>query len=99
MIRVIIERIVEEGKEVEIWELLLNLRTMAMQQPGYISGETVVGYEDPLFIMVISTWNSVEDWQAWEGNAERGAITSQIEPLLSVPEKTHVLVSRRSSSK
>ncbi len=42
IVKVIIKRAVSEGKEKHFFWLLKNLRTNAMHQDGYISGETLV---------------------------------------------------------
>ncbi len=47
MIKVLLERTIK-GKNVgEMVRLLRKLRVKAMQQPGYISGETLHSVEDP----------------------------------------------------
>ena len=64
MIKVIIERKIKAGKEREAWDLLHELRSEAMLQSGYVSGETLKGYEDPSLWFAIGTWLEAEDWQA-----------------------------------
>jgi len=41
MVRIIIERHLKTGKQGELIHLLKELRTAAVHQPGYISGETL----------------------------------------------------------
>lgn len=91
MVRVIIERRPKQGKEREMWPLLHELRRQGLPQPGYISGETLVGHDDPSLWVVIATWLSAEHWQAWVNSPERKELTAKIEPLLTVPAKTTVL--------
>ena len=85
-IKVIITRKVAQGKEKDLLPLLMELRTRAMGQGGYISGETLKGVSDPDEFLVISTWNSLEDWRAWEANPERQKIQERIDGVLD--EKT-----------
>lgn len=92
MVRVIIERRLKEENEGEVRELLYDLRVKAMRQPGYVSGETLMGYDDPLLYSVVSTWRSAEEWQAWANNAERQAIETRVERLLSAPAKTTIFL-------
>jgi heme-degrading monooxygenase HmoA len=40
--------------------------------------------------MVVSTWRSLEDWDAWLNNAERATIQNQIDKLLG--QKTEYAV-------
>ena len=59
MIKVLLERTIK-GKHVkEITRLLRMMRVLAMQQPGYISGETLHAVDDPNHYLVISTWESL----------------------------------------
>lgn len=85
-IKVIIRRKVPQGKEAQLLPLLLDLRSKAITQPGYISGETLRNADDPEDYVVISTWKSVEDWKDWEASKERAEIRSRIDALLK--EKT-----------
>ena len=91
MIRVIIERTAKLGKGGDLRERLLTLRASGIRQPGYVSGETLVGYHDPYLIIVISTWRSYEHWQNWADSAERRRQKAALDPLLAAPEKITVL--------
>lgn len=91
MVRVIIERRIKEDREFEFRELISELRSKAIRQPGYVMGETWVGDDDPSLYIVISTWIGTDLWQAWERSAERQQIAARMEPLLSAPAKTNVL--------
>ena len=90
MIRVIIERHCRSGSEAEMERLLMELRTTAIQQRGYISGETLHSVDDPSLWLVISTWVDADLWKVWETTQERRKIESEIEPLLVTPEKASV---------
>ena len=59
MIKVIIERHVKESEHLS--PLLRELRVAAMNQPGYITGETLVSTEDKSIFTVISTWRGLDD--------------------------------------
>ncbi len=80
MIKVFIERHAKDGKN--LLTLLGKFRTAAMQQPGYISGETLVSTENNSIITVISTWQNLKDWKAWETSQARAALEHLVEPLL-----------------
>jgi heme-degrading monooxygenase HmoA len=81
-IKVIITRKVTGGKEEDLLPLLRELRSKAMEQRGYISGETLKGISDPDEFMVISTWRSLEDWNAWNSNPARIDIQEKIDAVL-----------------
>ena len=91
-VRVLIEREVEAGQEIHVHDVLMKLRAKAMQGKGYISGETLRSLEDPRKFLVISTWNSVEDWKSWESNPDRRKQQEELSRLLRHPEKTTVYV-------
>lgn len=87
MVRILIERYCRPNKEMELESLLINLRSQAMRQHGYISGETIRDVDDPLHWVTISTWTDVDLWKVWETSHERREIASQIESLIVRPEK------------
>ena len=64
-VKVFIKRPIKEGEDDQAFSLLKKLRTIAMDHQGYISGETLVNVENPQELMVISTWQSLEDWERW----------------------------------
>ena len=82
MVRIVIERHLKEGMRGDIMPLLRELRVAAMHYPGYVTGETLASTEDPSIISVLSTWRSLEDWEAWEKSEQRIKLYEKIEPLL-----------------
>ncbi|MGD8774185.1 MAG: antibiotic biosynthesis monooxygenase [Syntrophobacterales bacterium] len=91
-IRVLIERKIVPENEPALSTLLMNLRGKAMLAKGYISGETLRSLDDPNEYLVISTWNSLDDWRKWEADKERQEIQSKIDSLLRAPAVQRVFV-------
>jgi heme-degrading monooxygenase HmoA len=89
-VKVIIKRHFKEGKTAEAYALLLKFRHNAMNQPGYISGETLTNHYDPRSMTVISSWQSIDDWIRWQESDEREANESQLEGLLEEPTKFEI---------
>jgi heme-degrading monooxygenase HmoA len=85
-IKIIIKRKVPKEIEKEVLPLIKELRFLTTKQEGYISGETLDRVDKPGQSLVISTWQSIEDWNNWLGSAERKAIQDRIDELLG--EKT-----------
>lgn len=85
-VKIIIRRKVSQGKEDQLLPLLLELRSKAIRQPGYISAETLRNVNDPEEYVVIGTWKSLKEWKAWEASQERAEIQKKIDSLLG--EKT-----------
>lgn len=81
-VKIIIRRIVPEGKSKLLTPLLRKLRALAMNHDGYIYGETLRCVNDPQEFMVISSWQSEKDWEAWRHHPERAEIQDKIDVLL-----------------
>lgn len=91
MVKVLMERTIRGQNVEQIVRLLRHLRIMAMQQPGYITGETLHGVDDPNYYLVISTWESLADWQNWYNHPERQRLTAEIDSYLESPTRTRVV--------
>ena len=88
MIKVFIERHAKDGKS--LLPLFGKIRATAMQQPGYISGETLVSTENSSIITVISTWQSLKDWKTWEKSETRAKLEQLLEPHLVEKSKIRI---------
>ncbi|MBI3954262.1 MAG: antibiotic biosynthesis monooxygenase [Chloroflexi bacterium] len=91
-VKVIMERTVKTGREKELAELLKELRSRGLHQPGYISGETLLDVDHPRTHIVISEWHSLDEWRKWEGSAERQGLVVRVERLLEQPTRTRVCI-------
>jgi heme-degrading monooxygenase HmoA len=91
-IKILIRRKVPEGKHEEINPLLIKLRNLATKQTGYISGETLRHQDDQGDYLVISTWDSLQDWQDWERLPERETIQSVIDATLGTKTTYEIFV-------
>jgi heme-degrading monooxygenase HmoA len=89
-VRVIIERQVEPGQEARLRLFMTQSRTKAIKAKGYISGETLKALDDPNKFIVLSNWNSAEDWNAWVKDPERVKLQEELKPLLTGKEKCTV---------
>jgi heme-degrading monooxygenase HmoA len=63
MIKGIIGYKVLSYKDVE--PILMQLRSHAMQYPGFVGAENLVSEEDFSVVIMISTWETVENWRTW----------------------------------
>ena len=84
-VKIFIKRYVKKGKTQAAVELLKEVRSQALKQPGYISGETLINHYDPCNITVVSTWQTIDDWIRWEESDERSAKENQLEGLQEGP--------------
>jgi antibiotic biosynthesis monooxygenase (ABM) superfamily enzyme len=97
-VKVLIERRVLPGQERRALEMLRAMRVRCLEEPGYISGETLRDSEDAHVIIVISTWFGLMDWRRWHSSPERRGLESQLRPLLAAPERIRVLLEGLSES-
>jgi heme oxygenase (mycobilin-producing) len=72
----------DEAKAVQLAPLIVKLRSYATIQPGYITGQTFRCLDCPGEYLVISSWNSIEDWNRWLNSEQRVQIQKQIDELL-----------------
>ncbi len=86
-VKVLITRTVPLDKGRQMLPLFREMRSLATAQPGYISGETMKSNDRPDVFLVISTWESAADWEAWLLSKERQTIQEKMDALLG--GKTH----------
>jgi heme-degrading monooxygenase HmoA len=72
----------DEHKAGVLAPLIVKLRSLAAVQPGYLSGRSFRCLDCPGEYLVISTWNSLDDWQRWLHSEERRALQEQVDNLL-----------------
>ena len=82
VVKVLIKRKIKEGRTREVFALLNRFRSDAMNQKGYISGETLFNHDIPQEILVIGMWQSMENWLDWKNNPERLANERLLENML-----------------
>lgn len=92
MVRVMIERHCLPGKEDQLRHLVQVVRSNAIRQLGYISGETLRSADNPLHFMIISTWTTIEAWRAWETDRKSLLMDGMIDSLLSESETVRVFI-------
>ncbi len=90
MVKILLERTIKGKNVSKIVQLLRRLRVMAMQQPGYIGGETLHAVDDPNYYLVISTWETLEQWQAWYNNPDRQKLQAEVDSYLESPTKMRI---------
>lgn len=89
-VRIFIKRYVKKGKTQEAVELLKDVRSQALKQPGYISGETLINHYDPCNITVVSSWQTIDDWIRWQESDERSVKEDLLEELQEGPAKFEI---------
>ena len=85
-VKVMIKRKWQVEKPEELYPLLAELRAAARKQPGFISGETLRSLDDPEDFLVISIWETAEDWTKWMQNKKRRDLQGRVDSMIG--EKT-----------
>jgi len=85
--KVLITRKFRESRQNLAHQAVMELRSLATLQHGYMSGETLVSADDPNKIVVVSTWVSRKRWEEWQANPKRKEVSKKIDELLEVPEQ------------
>jgi len=86
-VKIFIKRKFKERFSAEILPLLNKIRIKAMEQQGYISGETLVNLENSQEVVVISVWSSLDNWKTWLNSQERGELENELNTHMEVPPK------------
>ena len=81
-VKVLIRRKVPENMARKMIPLFREMRSLANEQPGYITGETMRNLEKSDDFLVISTWETSDDWKRWVQSDTRQQIQDKIDDLL-----------------
>jgi heme-degrading monooxygenase HmoA len=81
-VKILIKRTVPQDKAKEVIPLFRKLRTLANEQKGYISGETLRRLDKPDEFLVVSTWESSDDWTKWVESGKRSEVQKKMDTLL-----------------
>jgi len=80
-VKILIKRSIGQEVAPVVRPLIVELRAHAMRQPGYISGETLKCIDRPGEYLVISTWQSLDEWHKWLDSQERKILEDKIDSI------------------
>lgn len=86
-VKIIIERRFKEPLVQENLRAIEALRIPAMRQKGYVSGETLVNFEDRREVVVLSTWSDFDAFNTWSNSEGRAKLEKELTPHLEGPAK------------
>ena len=89
-VKIVIKRKVPKDREKELLPLIKELRILTTRQDGYISGETLQRIDKPGETVVVSTWETVDDWNRWVSSQERARLQNKIDTLLGKETKYEI---------
>ena len=88
MIKVFVGHKVKEDADIQ--PTLLKLRSHAMQYPGFVGAENLLGEKDITIVILTSTWEKAADWKTWEKSKIRAELYRQAEAVLEEEPKVTV---------
>ncbi len=84
-VKIIIKRKFRGPLVQENLSAIAALRIPAMQQKGYVSGETLVNFKDRREVVVLSTWSDIDGFNKWSNSEERAKLENKLAPHLEGP--------------
>lgn len=81
-VHVIIKRKFKMNQPGELLPLLSELSNFAKQQQGYISTVTLQSIEEPEDYLVISKWETEDDWKRWFQSPVRRELQGKVDSLI-----------------
>ena len=96
-VRVVITRHFRKGNRSEPTVLLMELRSLAALQEGYMSGETLINADSPGKVVTVSNWNARHNWEGWRRNPRRAQLATELEEFLESPEQVEYYISGKKS--
>lgn len=91
MIRVLIERQIAQGLEHYYDCTIKRTVSAVVEAPGCISGESLKDANNANRRIVMSKWESIEDWETWFRSDARRRVIAEITPMLEDQEKITML--------
>ena len=91
-VQVLIRRKIVKSKVKEVAPLMVELRSLARSQPGYMSSESLkcIDPAEDEDYLIRSTWQSLDDWKQWLQSEKRSTVQKKIDELTR--EKTEYKV-------
>ena len=81
-VKIFIKRTFKDGNLQKASEMLIQARTNAMGEQGYISSETLRGCDNPNEILVVSMWEKKVDWDRYKDKTSRKELEAKFSELL-----------------
>ncbi len=79
---VVIKRKFRMNHPEELFPLLHELNERAKAQEGYISTDTLQSIDNSEDYLVVSKWETAENWKTWFTSKERRDIQGQVDSLI-----------------
>jgi heme-degrading monooxygenase HmoA len=75
-----------EGSE-QTWDTIMWMRmTAAQERPGWVGGQLLRVENQPGRRVIVGTWRTRADWEAWHRDPHFAETRRQLDPLVDGPE-------------
>ncbi len=81
-VKILIYRNISKEQEPVVRPFLKQLHRLALSNKGYISGESLISGNDLEENLIISSWESLDDWESFLENKESKEIRYQVDQVL-----------------
>ena len=81
-VKILIYRYISKQQESVVRPFLKQIRQKALATKGYISGETLISGDDIEENLIISSWESRDDWEAFMEDEDSRGIHYRIDQVL-----------------
>ncbi len=81
-VKVLVARQVSDQHVSAVLELVDHIRLVASRQPGYLLGETLNPIPRSQELLVLSTWQTIEDWNRWFEHPLRLRLQKEMDAFL-----------------
>jgi heme-degrading monooxygenase HmoA len=89
-VTILIKRKITENNAADLDSLLRRLRSLTVNEKGYISGETLRRVDENGESLVISSWQTLDAWRMWTENEERIELQNEIDLLIGRPTQYEI---------
>lgn len=91
-VKILISRNVSKDQIAAAKPFMAELHALAWRSKGYISGEALINMDNPEERIVISSWQSVENWENFKNLEECKQLHYKIDQILGKESKYTVYV-------
>lgn len=84
-VKILIKRKFKKADSKNVSSVILTSRKNAMGEKGYISSETLCSCDDPNLILVLSTWETKDDWENYRNSSVRKKAEEKYAELFERP--------------
>ncbi len=91
-VKILISRTMSSDQLAAVKPFMAELHALAWRTQGYISGEALINKDSPEERIVISSWQSVENWENFQGLEECRQLHYKIDQILGKESRYTVFV-------